>query len=362
MKSPIIVFAVDTNNWLHDPASPQVMIGVVAILAGLCMCGCGSMIWEYFFPFIVGAIGACFVLYEEETLPKLTPGVAGTAVLAVQTFFTLALAANKGFEGAQVLIGSILGIAVALFLPIKSHASWIPFAWACACSLLGVILFSERCRQSVLATMCPLLGALLLVSGSGTVAANLDMLPILPPDVVWVDTAVSLFGNAGATDLICLFGCALLTSTIYSCKEKMYAVLPLALGMSFGAVTTATGLGAWLTAVKPYVWPLWGGLVWMFIALCGTCLQLSMLPKSEAAEGKASKKAKTKAAEGKAKAKAEANAGNAPLSPTYPAEATTHSGPPETQGLLTQPQLHAPAMGGYHGEDVHLPPTQHGLH
>lgn len=307
INSPVLFFVGDLSNWLHDPASPQIFIAIISSILGLCLCGCGSMIWRGFCALCIAAAGGCFVLYENESIPHLTPGLVGNGVLATQVALTLFFAVYLGFEGSQVILGSALGIAFAratdvMLLTVEDKAPFASFAWSCICAALGALLLQAWCRQTILATVAPLVGGLLVVSGSGTILAQCGALAKLSPDVIWLHAAGALLGNAGygLFTLQCML--CMLSSAIFAIKnggEKQdsarlatpspgLALIPMGLGLFFGSLSTATGLGctlihkcpSWLTPAKEPFWPLVGGLAWMVVSLLGAFVQLSSLPGS----------------------------------------------------------------------------------
>lgn len=304
---------------------------------------------------MVGLIGALFVLYEDETLPQLAPGLAGDAMLATQVGVTLFLAVYLGFEGSQVILGSFIGLATAYSTEefLASEEKLMPFfffAWSCFCAAMGVVIFHGSCRQSILAALSALIGGWFVVSGAGTMAAQSGVLPILSKDIGWFDSANALFGNAGVGHLAIQGALAILTSIIYVCTKKgPLAAAPMGLGLGIGAIATATGLGCnlvhscppWLIPAQQSAWPFLGGLAWMAISVGGAILQLSNLGEDEMK--KASKKATSK------KKGAREHDPHATTSETVP---------------LTSPQLHmdtlSPTHSGFGGQSSfgqELPPT-----
>lgn len=299
---------------MHDPASPQILIAVAAIVLGLFFCCCASMIWPVFFSMLVAAAGACFILYDSKTVPELTPQPYGNIVLATQTGITLFLATYIGFEGAQVIFGSCLGLATAhttdvMLLSLQAKVPFASFAWSCTCAALGVIIFHDLCRQTVLATLAPLIGGLLVVSGAGTVAAQSGALPALSPNEVWIDALCSLFGDVGPLLFVaeCFF--CVLSSALYACKKQQHekygptmypqaglSICPMVFGLVIGAVVTLTGLSSrplsctatsgkqcppWRTPVKNHAWPAMAGLAWVVISSSGSMIQLYNLPSAQ---------------------------------------------------------------------------------
>jgi len=306
---------------------------------GIVMVGCGSMIWPYFFSFVVGVGGACFVLYEDQTIPKLAPGLPGDVVLALQAGVTLFLAVYLGFEGSQVILGSMIGLASAYVadvtvLHLQDVSPYASFGLSCFGAAFGVIVFHGYCRQSILATMSPLFGGLLFVTGAGTVLAQFGILPFLSPQLVWIDATKALFGSAGATHLVVQGICAILSSIIASlggANRVNVAVIPMGLGLSLGTFASATGLGCgllhncppWLSPAANPAWPLLGGLAWTAAACSGAILQLRNVASTSYEELLRKERSATRARKG-----------------TTAAANTSSYGYPETQGLLTQPHLY----------------------
>jgi len=306
MGSPIIVFARSTNTWLHDAGAPQGRIALTAIVFGLFMCACGSMIWKFVFAFVVAALGVCFVLYEEESLPLMTSGPDGNLVLAGQTGLTLFLAVFLGFEGSQILLGSCVGLLVALAtegvtLSFQENIPYVKFVWSCVWAALGMIIFHDHCRQTMLASVAPILGALLFASGAGTVAAQSGVFKALSPDIVWLDAASALLGSAGSSHLAVMCVIGVVSAAVFGLsKNEKVAVGIMGFGLFVGALASATGLGCslvgkcppWLTPPEQWTWPLLGGLTWMLAAVLGALIQLQQLKTDEDREEKRKNKKK----------------------------------------------------------------------
>jgi hypothetical protein len=273
----------------------------------------------------------------------------GVYALAAQTGVTLCAAVYLGFEGTQVILGSFIGLASAfatdsMVLHLNDSTPLASFAYSCVCAALGAILFHSCVRQNMLATLSGLVGALFLVSGIGTLAAQFGALALLSPDVVWLDAMLALFGNAGACHLIVAGVLAVLGSAIHAKSRSGAAgAAPMGLGLLLGAVATATGLGCsvigkcppWLEPVKQSSWPLLGGLAWMVTAVLGSILQLSSLPTGDEVAKKKKKKDEAR---------------------QYPGG--------ETQSLLTQPTIghglhdNTPSSSGH--PELNEPPPPRG--
>lgn len=303
---------------------------------------------------LVGAVGACFVLYEGETLPQIVPGEIGTYWLAVQTGFTLSLAMHFGFEGVQVLFGTLLGLAYAVVTDFVVHSvksEYAFFGWCCAGAALGMFCFTVI-RTPILATLTPLFGGLLITSGGCTILAHLGVLGFLSPELVWVDAVIGLFGNGGTGNFACQVLLALLGAAAFKAKpEPKIGAVFVVVGLVFSALAASTGFGcgllhncpSWLVPVTDWHWPVLGSLVWMVCAGAGTFLQLNMantrLDEERDAERRHGKSSRSKSKDLKSQRDLHMDGGGAP----------------ETQGLLTDPHLGQLAgqqysgMGGYGG-------------
>jgi hypothetical protein len=355
MKFPLIVFITDTYTWLGEPTSPQAIIGLAAILLGLFFSFCGEKVWQYLFAVLAGAVGACFVLYMDETIPEIVPGEIGNYCLATQVGLTLAIAAHMGFEGTQVIFGTLVGLAYAIATEPLVHSvksKYTFFAWCCAGAALGVLCFTAF-RSSILALLTPFFGGLFVVSGGFTVLAHLGVVGFLSPELIWIEALASHFGNGGTAILAGQILLVVLGAAAFKAKpDPKVGAAPLLIGIVFGALATSTGFGcsllhncpAWLEPVKAWQYPVLGNLAWLVLAGAGACVQLNMVEK-EVKEKKGSSSKDGKDSKDKKKDSKKDNARQLERDNNH------LNNTPETQGLLapaTDPHL---GLGYDHGLD-----------
>lgn len=290
-KSPVMVFITDVDTWLKDPASPQIIVGLISLVLGLFFCCCGEWLWQYLFSALVGAFGACFVLYQDATVKEIAPGDVGHYWLAVQTGITLSLAVNIGFEGTQVIVGTLLGLAYAMitaFVVSSANTEYAFFFWCCAGAALGALSFTVA-RSPILATVTPFCGGLLISSGAVTVLARIGIIGFLSPDLVWLDSLTGLFGNGGAGNFAGQVLLMLLGAAAFRAKfEPKFGVLPIVVGCVISALAAWTGFGcslygcpSWLAPVKDWQWPVLGNIVCLACAAMGASVQLNTLLLAE---------------------------------------------------------------------------------
>jgi len=342
-RSPIVRFATAVDTWLHDPSAPQLYIGVGATFVGVCMCGCGSMAWQYLFSFAVALATALFVSYQDETL-KLAPGPIGNSVLILQVAIVMGVATFLGFDGSQMILGCAVGLLSAYFTdPLASswekEFPWISFAWFCAGAAFGGVIFTAF-RPSSLATLAPLIGGFLVISGSGALCTWVGGKIILEENTTWIDAASALLGHTGGAGMVGQCMLALISAMVFNATgDTTKSVIPMAIGLGLGALGTSTGFGCslfkncapWLEPARIWAWPLLGGLGWMGTTACSAVWQLSQLAEMEKKNPKKSKRKGEKDRSG------------------------TNSRAEETNPLLTQPQLQLPvtSTGSSHSSNTY---------
>lgn len=338
-RSPVVRFAKAVDTWLHDPAAPQFYIGVAAIVVGTCLLFCfGPMAWQYIFSFAMALCTALFVSYQDETL-KLAPGAIGNGVLILQVAIIMGVATFLGFEGSQMLLGCVVGLLSAYFTdPLaaswEKEFPWLSFAWLCAGAANGGIVFTAF-RQLSLATLAPLIGGFLVISGSGALFTWLGINIILEEHTTWIDAAIALLGHTGGAGMVGQSVMALISAVVFSWTgDPKMSILPMAIGLGLGALASAIGLGCSIHKfyctpfVQPpriWAWPLVGGLGWMGTAAGGAVWQLTQI-----AEERKSPKSRRKDSKNRRSDRAEE---------TNP---LLHTQPQLQRDQRTQPQLHLP--------------------
>merc|ERR1740139_1318106 len=199
----------------------------------------------------------------------------------------MAVATYYGFEGAQLLFGAAVGLAIAMGtdgIVSLVHYHYATKVWWCIWSGVCAFLFvNEDSRTIILATLTPILGGFLLVSAGGVLACYLGA-PLLPKHAQVADAAAALLGNAGLDALAAQGVFGIIGAAVYKLTSiSFYAGIPCGLGILLGMLATISGFGCtvvhrcphWLEPVDSKLWPLIGGGVWALASVAGTVLQLN---------------------------------------------------------------------------------------
>eukprot|EP00929_Paragymnodinium_shiwhaense_P053825 TRINITY_DN2698_c0_g1_i1.p1 TRINITY_DN2698_c0_g1~~TRINITY_DN2698_c0_g1_i1.p1 ORF type:complete len:1029 (-),score=214.57 TRINITY_DN2698_c0_g1_i1:103-3189(-) len=329
LQSPVGSFATATSAWFQDPTSPQLAVSVsVAALGGVLAFG-GVLLWDYVLVACAGVLAAGFAVYELSVLEAVKGGSPIALCAALVAGSLGGLATHQGIEGANVVFGALLGVALAAgaasngTVEAGSDGSVLYFVACCLFApLLGALTFGFK-RREALVTLAPVAGAFLLTSAVGTLlsrGAGATWLIPEPAGSTWVGVAKHLQGNAGMALLAfdCLVACV--AALVHACsvptssgpgarkQEASHDVphLITAVGIFVGSLVVSTGLGctylagcpAWLVPEDFWQWSLLGGLLWAGLATAGVHVQLKQLAKylvqaeEAAAASKLEKKAK----------------------------------------------------------------------
>eukprot|EP00913_Durusdinium_trenchii_P026452 g24818.t1 len=180
------------------------------------------------------SLGTAWLVHFEAEHWNLAPNLIGQLLLMLAAGGTAALAAHSGFEGSQVLIGAVLGFLGAVYCGIASWAQsadgalpGFALSWYCAGSAFGVWVFTSW-RKPLLATLAPLFGSYLVVTGIGSLLSHSLDLPVLPQHgAPWSLGALVLLGPLGLSALPWYGACALLAASLHGCKRPTIAVMVL---------------------------------------------------------------------------------------------------------------------------------------
>lgn len=230
--SPTLQYGNHFGEWLRD-SSYQVTIAFGALLCGGLCSWDGPKLWENIV--IAGiSLGTAWLVHFEAEHWNLAPNLIGQLLLMLAAGGTAALAAHSGFEGSQVLIGAVLGFLGAVYCGIASWAQsadgalpGFALSWYCAGSAFGVWVFTSW-RKPLLATLAPLFGSYLVVTGIGSLLSHSLDLPVLPQHgAPWSLGALVLLGPLGLSALPWYGACALLAASLHGCKRPTIAVMVL---------------------------------------------------------------------------------------------------------------------------------------
>lgn len=286
--SPARVYLKSLHKWLRD--SPfQALVTAVVTLTGLGLAWDGPGIWNPLFTVGLAALLAGVARHEARawSLDQVSEGL-----LMAQAAFLIALAAQSGFEGFQVLFGTTLGFTGAYGCGQWARwlAQWIPglaVLWYSVGAMAGILFFSVW-RKPVLSVAGPLLGGLLTASGLGLLVGRLwgaltgQASPLFPqPLQPWVSAFDGLLRPAGPAVLAGHAVCVVLAVLLHSrgrANQEEYPPLGL---IGFVVITALLALVGQIPAcdgrcpdwMLPQadgspLWPvvgccLWGAITWL---------------------------------------------------------------------------------------------------
>lgn len=288
-SSPFLRYVKHFDRWLKE-SSYQVSIAFGALLCGGLCSWNGPKLWEVIVISCFSLAAAWLVRFEAEQR-QLAPNVLAEILLMLAAGCTVALAVQSGFEGSQVLIGSLLGFLAAVYCGLANWAQsadgalhGLALTWYLSCSAFGIWIFTSW-RQPLLATLAPLTGSFLVISGLGfLLSRGLDLSMLPRQDESFSAGAMVLLGPLGLHALPWHGACALLAASLHTCRRQGLAVMVLvgyvllvALGglvagleCKNGKRSDGTNCPKALAVVGQWQWQLLGCSLWaMLAAFCG---------------------------------------------------------------------------------------------
>ncbi|CAL1134985.1 unnamed protein product [Cladocopium goreaui] len=303
--SPFLRYVKHFDRWLSE--SPyQASIAVGALLCGGLCSWNGPKLWELIVITCFSLSAVWLVRFEAERR-QLAPNWLAEILLMAVTGCTVALSVHSGFEGSQVLIGSVLGFLAAVYCGVANLTQAAGFlhgmtlTWYLTGSAFGVWVFTAW-RQPLLATLAPLSGSYLVVVGLGFLMAKGFHSSLLPRhDEPWSSAALVLLGPLGLHSLPWHGACALLAASLHRCRRQIFAVLVLvayvilvALGAlvagldckSDGKRSDGTDCPQALAVPGKWQWQLLGCSLWAVLAAWSGYRQLSALKNAPRRSGR----------------------------------------------------------------------------
>lgn len=227
----------------------------------------------------------------------VTSGMVSRGVVLAQASVAAAGAVYVGFDGSQIVFGSLIGLLGAWGSSswteeLEDHMHGIRLLVFSQGAILGCLVFTVW-RPLFLKTLAPLVGGFLVASGLGAMlsrgvmaVSGRDSLLILPPPSMdWATGADCLLGTRGRGCLLWAFTCGLLALIFMGfggARRRILAILTLLAyviaNTVFGAAFRADAVGA------PRAWPFFGCLLWAVGTAASAWRQLSITDEAEIRE------------------------------------------------------------------------------
>eukprot|EP00747_Dinoflagellata_sp_TGD_P066655 gnl/TRDRNA2_/TRDRNA2_154911_c0_seq1.p1 gnl/TRDRNA2_/TRDRNA2_154911_c0~~gnl/TRDRNA2_/TRDRNA2_154911_c0_seq1.p1 ORF type:complete len:512 (+),score=50.97 gnl/TRDRNA2_/TRDRNA2_154911_c0_seq1:71-1606(+) len=313
--SPVAIYSSEFTTWLRE-TQYQAAVAVFAICVGCVCLWDGPAIWHVLFTVTVAVAAAGVVKAETANTMFAKYGV----VLGMQAFVAVGLAVHLGFEGFQVLLGIALGVLGAHEIGgwltfVDSQVPAVALAWYSLFGMMGFLVYTVW-RKPVLAVLAPLLGGLLVASGTGLLvsiawsavnveraeqvqnltaynnsAAGTPLPKILPAageawfpkaGSSWFDAAYDLAGGGFGASIrvLCAVGGAVSHALL---RRREISALCLGCGIWATALLSASGLGCRLIGIscplieapREWRWMLCGCGLWALFSTWSTWCQLA---------------------------------------------------------------------------------------
>eukprot|EP00928_Gymnodinium_smaydae_P025700 TRINITY_DN20394_c0_g2_i1.p1 TRINITY_DN20394_c0_g2~~TRINITY_DN20394_c0_g2_i1.p1 ORF type:complete len:521 (-),score=70.52 TRINITY_DN20394_c0_g2_i1:83-1645(-) len=331
--SPLATYAQSFASELHREEH-SALVALAALLVGACCLYDGPALWRTIFT-VAASASAAYVAHLEAQVWAPAQGLAAEVILVVQVAFVAALAVHFGFEGSQVLWGSVLGFLAAYALAgwvrgtSGGGADFLVSLWYEVGAVSGLLLFTAF-RRPTLSALAPLFGGLLAASGCAVLLATfaaplagpltgVAWWPLPAREATWPVATAALLGaevNATATSgddaaavvidvaavaraLAANCGCGLLCLVLHAIGSKRVAVvgcliggallqpLSILLGLVCVAVTSAGECPESLQPPLKWGWPVCGGTLWALLAFVAAWFQFGILERSDQEGGDA---------------------------------------------------------------------------
>lgn len=303
VNNPRVTYLEGLNKWLHEERYQTALALLMAIAGAVCAWD-GPRVWQALFTGAIAVVAALVASLEADAR-ELTH--AAHALVVLQVSAVVWLATWSGFEGTQVMLGSIVG-AVGAY-GIGGWARWVDtkmpsvavmdVLWCAAGAVAGFAMVTYY-RKPLLASLAPLLGGFLISASFGVLASrSLGVLtdqdrvsPLPPPDLPWTEVAGALLGTCSSGVLAAHVGCALGTVFVMNSKHTsrplavlclvifaLTTMLSAALSKECGHLKGAVRCPPWLQPAKhgAWEWSVAGCALWVLLTAIAAWRQLGML-------------------------------------------------------------------------------------
>mmetsp|Transcript_63466 Transcript_63466/g.125540 ORF Transcript_63466/g.125540 Transcript_63466/m.125540 type:complete len:759 (-) Transcript_63466:122-2398(-) len=290
----LLGYVAETIDRIHTSQHQELICCATTIL-GLACAWDGPLFYQAIFTVVLAMLVASMVDFEVNA-SDFTSDTVSRGVVLGQAGAAAAVAVHTGFDGSQVVFGSLIGLLSAWGSSswtedLEDHMHGIRLLVYSQGAILGCLVFTAW-RPLFLKTLAPLVGGFLVASGLGalfgrglTALTGSSLLILPPPSMDWATGADCLLGTRGKGCLLWGFACglvALIFMGFGGARRRILAISTLLAyiiaNAVFGAALRADALGA------PRAWPFFGCLLWAFSTAASAWRQLSITDEAEIRE------------------------------------------------------------------------------
>lgn len=269
-KSPIILYLRGIYKGFQA-YNHQVVIAIVAIVVG-CLCAWdGPRVWQALFTASMVAAVTSLARIESEAWAV---DIVSELLLMFQAAFATGVAVQSGFDGFQVLFGTLVGYLGAYGIggwarTADHYAPGFAMLWYSIGAMLGALVLTIW-QKPVLVTLGPLLGGFLVTTGVVCIACLLAraagakgtaILPVLHDP--WINIAAEILFVIGPAALAAHAACAVTATVVYRAtgdEDKRFPAVCCLLACIVVTAAVAAVEGAWWVVVACLIWGLISGL------------------------------------------------------------------------------------------------------
>jgi len=279
IKSPVAVYLRSLYKGFSGYRH-QAIIAAVALAVGALCSWDGPRVWQALFTATMVAAATSLARIESEAW-KLD--MVSELLLMFQAAFATGVAIQSGFDGFQVLFGTVVGFMGCYGIGewargVDHYVNGFALLWYTVGAMLGALVLTIW-QRPVLVTLGPLLGGFLVTSGLESMAcliagavskSDIAVLPKLHEP--WIHIARDLLFMIGPGALAFHGACAVLATIVYRTTVEDDRRFPAVCCLVASIVVAAT-----VAAVKGTWWVVCACLVWAVTTGLATYRQLGML-------------------------------------------------------------------------------------
>jgi len=278
-KSPVAMYLHSLYKGFREYRQ-QTLIAVVALAVGALCSWDGPRVWQALFTatMVVAATSLAHIESEAWELDRVSE-----LLLMFQAALATGVAIQSGFDGFQVLFGTVVGFVCCYGIggwarAVDHYVNGFALLWYTAGAMLGALVLTLWLRP-VLVTLGPLLGGFLMTAGLESMACltagvvSEKTVVVLPPvHEPCISIARDLLFILGPGALALHGSCAVLATIVYRATVEDDRRLP-----AVCCIVACIVLSAAMAAAKGKWWIVCACLLWAVTTGLCTYRQLGML-------------------------------------------------------------------------------------
>lgn len=258
----------------------QALIAAVALAVGALCSWDGPRVWQALFTSTMVAAATSLARIESEAWNL---DMVSELLLMFQAAFATGVAIQSGFDGFQVLFGTVVGFmgcyGIGGWARVVDHyVNGFALLWYTAGAMLGALVLTIW-QRPVLVTLGPLLGGFLVTAGLESMACltagavSKKPVTVLPPfHEPWIHIARDLLFIVGPGAFAFHGACAVLATVVYRATVIDDRRIP-----AVCCIMACIVVAAAIAAVEGIWWIVCACLLWAVITGLATYRQLGML-------------------------------------------------------------------------------------